>query len=55
MYTYQSAHVGMHYAGPNAGEVMQGFGVAIRKGITHDDLLHTVGIHPTVAEEFTLM
>jgi thioredoxin reductase (NADPH) len=45
----------MHIACPNAGEVMQGFAVAIKKGITYDDLMSTVGIHPTVAEEFTLL
>jgi len=33
------------------GEIIQGFGVAIKKGITYDDLLNTVGIHPTIAEE----
>lgn len=42
--------VGFHYMGPNAGEVTQGFGVAIMKGITKDDLDHSVGIHPTMAE-----
>jgi len=44
--------VGFHYLGPNAGEVTQGFGVAILKGCTKDDFDHTVGIHPTVAEVF---
>ena len=44
--------IGMHIAAPNAGEIMQGFGVAFRKGITHKDLLDTVGIHPCTAEEF---
>jgi thioredoxin reductase (NADPH) len=39
--------VGIHFVGPNAGEVMQGYGVAIRKGITYQDLADTVGIHPT--------
>ena len=42
--------VGFHFLGPNAGEVTQGFAVAILKGITKDDLDHTVGIHPTMAE-----
>lgn len=45
--------LGMHYVGPNAGEVMQGFGVAIKKEFTYQDLVDTVGIHPTTAEEFT--
>lgn len=43
--------LGLHIAAPNAGEIIQGFGVAIKKGITYDDLMSTVGIHPTVAEE----
>jgi len=47
--------LGLHIASPNAGEIMQGFGVAIKKGITYRDLVNTVGIHPTVAEEFTTM
>ena len=47
--------LGLHIAAPNAGEIIQGFALAYRKGITHKDLLDTVGIHPTVAEEFTTM
>uniref|UniRef100_A0A5S6QG76 Thioredoxin-disulfide reductase n=1 Tax=Trichuris muris TaxID=70415 RepID=A0A5S6QG76_TRIMR len=43
--------LGIHYSGPNAGEVMQGFGVAMRCNLTMDQLLGTVGIHPTSAEE----
>jgi len=45
--------VGFHYLGPNAGEITQGFAVAMRKGATYADFASTVGIHPTVAEEFT--
>jgi len=29
--------------------------VAFRKGLTFQDLAETVGIHPTVAEEFTTL
>ena len=47
--------VGFHYLGPNAGELTQGFSVAMRKGATYTDFISTVGIHPTVAEEFTTM
>lgn len=47
--------VGIHIASPNAGEIMQGLAVAFRKGLTLSDLQGTVGIHPTVAEEFTTM
>jgi len=47
--------LGMHIAAPNAGEIIQGFAVAFRKGMNYADLADTVGIHPTVAEEFTTM
>jgi thioredoxin reductase (NADPH) len=47
--------LGLHIACPNAGEVIQGFATALRKGLTLGDLRQTVGIHPTVAEEFTTM
>lgn len=43
--------IGMHFVGPNAGEVIQGFGVAVKAGITKAQLDSTVGIHPTNAEE----
>ena len=41
--------LGLHYAGPHAGEVMQGFAVALRVGLTKHQLDSTIGIHPTVA------
>lgn len=47
--------LGLHIAAPNAGEIIQGLAVAFRKGLKHKDLLDTVGIHPTTAEEFTTM
>eukprot|EP01138_Halocafeteria_seosinensis_P012862 gb/GECG01013139.1/.p1 GENE.gb/GECG01013139.1/~~gb/GECG01013139.1/.p1 ORF type:complete len:618 (+),score=95.37 gb/GECG01013139.1/:1-1854(+) len=47
--------VGFHYLGPNAGEVTQGVGVAIRLGATYHSFLRTVGIHPTCAENFTTL
>lgn len=39
--------LGFHYLGPNAGEVTQGFSVAMRAGMTYEHILDTVGIHPT--------
>lgn len=45
--------LGLHYVGPVAGEVMQGFAAAMKSGLTMKILLNTVGIHPTTAEEFT--
>ncbi|XP_014246375.1 thioredoxin reductase 1, mitochondrial isoform X2 [Cimex lectularius] len=45
--------IGMHFLGPQAGEVIQGFAAAMKCGLTYSKLSNTVGIHPTVAEEFT--
>jgi len=45
--------IGIHYLGPNAGEVLQGFAVAMKTGLTKPILDFTVGIHPTCAEELT--
>uniref|UniRef100_A0A8C7JPM4 thioredoxin-disulfide reductase (NADPH) n=1 Tax=Oncorhynchus kisutch TaxID=8019 RepID=A0A8C7JPM4_ONCKI len=42
--------IGFHYLGPNAGEVTQGYGVAMKCGLTKEQLDNTVGIHPTCAE-----
>lgn len=47
--------VGIHYTGPNAGEVMQGYAVAMKLGMRKQDLDRTVGIHPTTAEELVTM
>ncbi|CAK8676960.1 thioredoxin reductase 2, mitochondrial-like [Clavelina lepadiformis] len=43
--------LGLHFVGPNSGEVVQGFGVAIKCGLTYAQLSGTTGIHPTCAEE----
>ncbi|KAL5016110.1 hypothetical protein ScPMuIL_005699 [Solemya velum] len=43
--------LGLHLIGPNAGEIVQGFSLALRCGATWQELASTVGIHPTVAEE----
>lgn len=45
--------VGLHYLGPDAGEVTQGFATALKKQATYFDIISTVGIHPTKAEDFT--
>ncbi|SCK31876.1 glutathione reductase (NADPH) [Variovorax sp. HW608] len=47
--------VGLHMVGPEAGEVVQGFAVAMRAGATKAMFDSTIGIHPTVAEEFVTM
>lgn len=45
-----SFYSGLHYLGPNAGEVMQGFAAAIKCGLNKAALDSTIGIHPTNAE-----
>ncbi len=47
--------LGVHMVGPDAGEVVQGFAVALKAGATKADFDATIGIHPTVAEEFVTM
>jgi|SRR5579872_2623587 len=47
--------VGFHYVGPNAGEITQGFALAINMNATKDDFDKLIGIHPTDAESFTLL
>ncbi|XP_053724062.1 thioredoxin reductase 3 isoform X1 [Synchiropus splendidus] len=47
--------IGFHYLGPNAGEVTQGFGAAMKCGATKEHFDSTIGIHPTCAEVFTTL
>ncbi len=47
--------VGLHMVGPDAGEVVQGFAVALRAGATKAVFDSTIGIHPSAAEEFVTM
>ena len=47
--------VATHMVGPDAGEIVQGLGVAIKAGATKADFDQTIGIHPTAAEEFVTM
>ncbi|CAB9504796.1 Glutathione reductase, chloroplastic (Fragment) [Seminavis robusta] len=47
--------LGIHYLGPQAGEVMQGYGAAIKCGLTFEKLSNTVGIHPTSSEELVTL
>ena len=47
--------VGLHMVGAHAGEVVQGFAVALKAGATKAVFDATIGIHPTVAEEFVTM
>lgn len=47
--------VGLHMVGAEAGEIVQGFAVAMKAGATKALFDSTIGIHPTVAEEFVTM
>ncbi|MCW5651654.1 MAG: glutathione-disulfide reductase [Ramlibacter sp.] len=47
--------VGLHMVGADAGEIVQGFAVAMKAGATKAVFDATVGIHPTAAEEFVTM
>jgi glutathione reductase (NADPH) len=47
--------LGAHMVGPDAPEVIQGIGIAVKAGLTKADFDATVGIHPTAAEEFVTL
>ncbi len=47
--------VGLHMVGDDAGEVVQGFAVAMKAGATKAHFDATLGIHPTAAEEFVTL
>ncbi|HWO41937.1 MAG TPA: glutathione-disulfide reductase [Candidatus Eisenbacteria bacterium] len=47
--------VGCHMVGPDAGEIIQGLAIAMNCGATKAQFDATIGIHPTVAEEFVTM
>jgi glutathione reductase (NADPH) len=47
--------VGVHIVGPDAPEIVQGFAVAVKSGLTKDRFDSTIGIHPTAAEELVTL
>jgi glutathione reductase (NADPH) len=47
--------VGLHIMGQGSGEMLQGFGVAIKMGATKADFDSCVAIHPTSAEELVTL
>ena len=47
--------VGLHAIGMGADELLQGFAVALRLGVTKRDFDDTVAIHPTSAEELVTL
>jgi glutathione reductase (NADPH) len=46
---------GCHMVGADAGEIIQGFAVALRCNATKADFDATIAVHPTAAEEFVTM
>ncbi|CAA3018958.1 glutathione reductase, chloroplastic, partial [Olea europaea subsp. europaea] len=47
--------LGLHICGEDSPEIIQGFAVAVKAGLTKADFDATVGIHPTAAEELVTM
>jgi glutathione reductase (NADPH) len=47
--------LGVHMVGADAGEIIQGFAVALKCGATKSQFDATIGIHPTIAEEFVTL
>jgi len=47
--------VGCHIVGPDAGELIQLVGVAVKMGATKADFDATMAVHPTAAEELVTM
>ena len=47
--------VGCHIVGPDAGELIQVIGIAVRMGATKADFDATMAVHPTAAEELVTM
>jgi glutathione reductase (NADPH) len=47
--------LGCHIVGPDAGEMIQLIGIAVKMGATKADFDATMAVHPTVAEELVTM
>jgi len=47
--------LGAHILGPDAGEMAQLLGIAVKAGLTKDDFDRTMAVHPTAAEELVTM
>ncbi len=47
--------VGIHIVGLDAPEIVQGFAVAVKSGLSKQQFDATIGIHPTAAEELVTM
>ncbi len=47
--------LGCHIVAPNAGELIQLAGIAVKMGATKEDFDRTVAVHPTMSEELVTM
>jgi glutathione reductase (NADPH) len=47
--------LGCHIIGPDAAEMIQVLGIAIKMGATKTDFDATMAVHPTLAEELVTM
>jgi len=47
--------LGAHMVGPDAPEIIQAIGIAVKAGLTKQDFDSTVAVHPTAAEEFVTL
>jgi glutathione reductase (NADPH) len=47
--------IGIHIVGMDAPEIVQGYAVAVKSGLTKERFDCTMGIHPTAAEELVTM
>ena len=47
--------LGAHVLGPDAGEMAQLLGIALKAGLTKEDFDRTMAVHPTAAEELVTM
>ncbi|MDB4074333.1 glutathione-disulfide reductase [Ascidiaceihabitans sp.] len=47
--------LGCHIVAPNAGEMIQLAGIAVKMGATKEDFDRTVAVHPTMSEEMVTM
>ncbi|MER3434829.1 MAG: glutathione-disulfide reductase [Leptolyngbya sp. ERB_1_1] len=49
--TYDDRILGIHFVGMDAAEIIQGFALAMKKGITKSEIDSAIAIHPSSAEE----
>jgi glutathione reductase (NADPH) len=47
--------LGCHIVAPQAGEMIQLAGIAVKMGATKEDFDRTVAVHPTMSEELVTM